>query len=170
MLRMVVLHVAATAVAVAGVAAYASDAQLATVIVMAEKRSESLQDVPAALSALTGAALEAMGAESLTDYARSIPGLTFKDAGAGRQSLTLRGINPSAGAAAVGYYIGEAPMPASPVVLNTVVNPALVDIVGRPTYSREGGGSALSAPFPACAAIVLDDLQCSILHKIREDG
>lgn len=65
-----------------------------------------------------------MHPESFTDYARSIPGLTFQDAGAGRQTPTLRGINPTVGAVAVGYYIGETPMP----VNGGGANPALVDI------------------------------------------
>src|SRR5207245_682905 len=90
----------------------------------AQKRSEPLQDVPAAVSALTGATLQAMGAESFTDYARSIPGLTFQDLGAGRQVPILRGINPTAGAVAVGYYIGETPMPTA----RSPVGPALADI------------------------------------------
>src|SRR5262249_33096228 len=98
---------------------------LQEIIVTATKREERLQDVPAAISAVTGATLESMGAESFTDYARSIPGLTFQDAGAGRQIPTIRGINPSAGAPAVAYYIDETPMPAN---LSFVVNPRLADL------------------------------------------
>lgn len=95
------------------------------VIVTAQKREQRLQEVPAAISAVTGATLSDMGAQSFTDYARSIPGLTFQDAGAGRQIPTIRGINPSAGAPAVAYYIDETPMPAN---LSFVVNPRLTDV------------------------------------------
>jgi iron complex outermembrane receptor protein len=124
-----VIRAAAAAVAIVGAAAYASEAELETVIVTAEKRSEPLQDVPAAVSALTAASLEAMGAESFTDYARSIPGLTFQDLGGGRQTPTLRGINPNTGVAAVGYYIGETPMPsASSAIGGFAANPRLIDI------------------------------------------
>jgi outer membrane receptor protein involved in Fe transport len=98
---------------------------LQEIIVTAQKREQRLQDVPAAISAVTGATHESMGAESFTDYARSIPGLTFQDAGAGRQIPTIRGINPSAGAPAVAYYIDETPMPAN---LSFVVNPRLADL------------------------------------------
>jgi outer membrane receptor protein involved in Fe transport len=100
------------------------------VVVTAEKREEKLQDVPASVSALTGTTLEAMGAESFTDYARTVPGLTFQDFGAGRQNPTLRGVNPSAGAVAVGYYIGDTPMPTAAIVTGASfgVNPMLVDI------------------------------------------
>lgn len=105
--------------------------ELAEIVVTAQKRSERLQDVPSAVSALTGATLEAMGAESFTDYARSIPGLTFQDQGAGRQLPTLRGLNPTTGAAAVGYYIGETPIPnatGGATGANFSAGPTLIDI------------------------------------------
>jgi iron complex outermembrane recepter protein len=83
---------------------------LAEIVVTAQKRAEPLQAVPEAVSALTGSALEAMGADSFTDYARTIPGLTFTDLGAGRQKTSLRGLNSTIGADTVGYYIGEIPV------------------------------------------------------------
>jgi outer membrane receptor protein involved in Fe transport len=95
------------------------------IVVTAQKREQQLQDVPSAISAFSGENLDAMGAESFIDYARSIPGLTFQEAGAGRQAPTIRGINPTAGAPAVSYYLGETPMPANFFFL---VDPRLVDI------------------------------------------
>ena len=84
--------------------------QLQEITVTAEKRSERLQDVPLSVSALSGDTLQAMGAQSFTDYARSIPGLTFTDLGGGRQIPAIRGINPSVGEGTVGYYIDETPI------------------------------------------------------------
>jgi iron complex outermembrane receptor protein len=104
----------------------ASD-ELPEIIVTAEKRSQNLQDVPASVSALSGETLQAMGAESFTDYARSIPGLTFTDACAGRQTPAIRGINPSVGAGAVGYYIDETPI-AGIEGGGGIVQPTLIDI------------------------------------------
>ena len=101
--------------------------QLAEVVVTAEKRSERLQEVPASVSAISGGTLQAMGAEEFTDYARSIPGLTFTDSGAGRQTPAIRGINPSAGSGTVGYYIDETPI-AGLQGGGGVINPTLVDI------------------------------------------
>ena len=101
--------------------------QLAEIVVTAEKRSERLQEVPMSVSALSSGTLQAMGAENFTDYARAIPGLTFTDAGAGRQTPAIRGINPSAGAGTVGYYIDETPIPGLEGG-GDVINPALVDI------------------------------------------
>lgn len=83
---------------------------LQEVVVTAEKRAEPLQKVPEAVSAVTGAALQDMGAQSLTGYARTVPGLTFTDLGNGRQKLSLRGLNSTIGSDTVGYYIGEIPI------------------------------------------------------------
>lgn len=105
----------------------AQEPQLAEIVVTAEKRSERLQDVPLAVSALSGATLQAMGAETFTDYARSIPGLTFTDLGGGRQIPSIRGINPSAGEGTVGYYIDETPI-AGIEGEGIVSQPTLIDI------------------------------------------
>jgi outer membrane receptor protein involved in Fe transport len=103
--------------------------QLEEVIVTAEKRSERLQEVPAAVSALSGDTLQAMGAQQFTDYARSIPGLTFTDAGAGRQAPSIRGLNPTAGSGTVGYYIDETPIPGIQGTGYSIsISPSLVDI------------------------------------------
>jgi outer membrane receptor protein involved in Fe transport len=101
--------------------------ELEEIIVTAEKRSERLQDVPSSVSALSGETLQEMGARDFTDFARTIPGLTFTDLGAGRQVPAIRGINPSTGAGTVGYYIDETPIPA-PLGGGVVINPSLVDV------------------------------------------
>lgn len=71
--------------------------ELPEIMVTAEKRAERLQDVPAAVSALSGETLQDMGAREFTDYARSIPGLTFTDSGAGRQTPAIRRNKPIGG-------------------------------------------------------------------------
>lgn len=105
------------------------DSGLQEIVVTASKREESLQSVPAAVSALTGAGLEGLGATDLTGYARTVPGLTFWDMGTGRQQVSIRGLNPSAGAATVSFYIDETPIPADQGGISRVQsNPNLIDI------------------------------------------
>jgi iron complex outermembrane receptor protein len=102
---------------------------LQEIIVTAQKRAESLQTVPSAISAITGDSLAAMGAVDLTSYAREIPGLTFTDLGTGRQTLAIRGLNASLGSATVSYYIGETPIPAEQGNISRVqANPNLIDL------------------------------------------
>src|SRR5579862_21665 len=106
--------------------------ELQEVVVTATKRAEALQDVPFAVSAITGAGLEAMGAESFADYARTIPSLTFADLGNGRERPAIRGLASTIGADTVGYYIGETPLTsvngAVDVGQGALVNPSLIDI------------------------------------------
>src|SRR3954454_24686892 len=63
------------------------------IIIAANKRSERLQDVPLAVTALTGSDLEAANARSFVDFARSVPSLSFADYGDGRQRPAIRGIS-----------------------------------------------------------------------------
>ncbi len=52
-----------------------AQAQLEEVLVTAQKRSQSLQDVPMAVSALTGADLNAAGVQTVEDLSRLVPSL-----------------------------------------------------------------------------------------------
>jgi iron complex outermembrane recepter protein len=121
--------------------------RLEEITVTATKRAEPLQDVPEAVSALTGATLQEMGAASFTDYARSIPGLTFTDLGAGREVLSIRGINATVGAATVGYYIGETPIPqffgsgTSPAVNPNLIDIDRIEVLRGPQGTLYGSGS-----------------------------
>jgi iron complex outermembrane recepter protein len=116
----------ATVLASSAIAQQADEGTLQEVVVTATKRAEPLQNVPEAVSAITGEALQAMGADSFTDYARTIPSLAFTDAGAGREKPSIRGLNASVGEDTVGYYIGETPLQS--VYLGSSPNPALIDI------------------------------------------
>jgi iron complex outermembrane receptor protein len=63
------------------------------IIVTARKRAESLQSIPAAVSAVTQETLTRAGANDLADVARLTPGLTFNTGNAGGLAApTLRGV------------------------------------------------------------------------------
>ena len=133
---------AARAIGLAGIAvAGASSAQsvndrtpvgnneLGEIVVTATKRSEPLQSVPIAISAVTGESLQKMGATDFAGYARSIPSLSFTDTGTGQSVVAIRGINPSVGAGAVHFYIDETPIPVSQGNYGGgQLNPKLVDV------------------------------------------
>jgi iron complex outermembrane recepter protein len=105
------------------------DATLEEIIVTAQKREQTLQEVPIAISALSGKDLSELGARDFVDYAYTIPGLSFSDRGAGREKLSIRGINVTTGSPAVTYYIGETPIPATTGTLRLAsVNPKLIDM------------------------------------------
>ncbi|WP_426687599.1 TonB-dependent receptor [Rhodanobacter ginsengiterrae] len=90
---------------------------LSTVVVTANKRSERLQDVPMAVSALSGDQLERQSALSFADYATQIPGLNTVALSPGQTQLVLRGITSGANTpnATVGTYIDDTPYGSSTV-------------------------------------------------------
>ena len=103
--------------------------ELGEIVVTATKRSEPLQSVPIAISAVTGESLLKMGATDFAGYARSIPSLSFTDTGTGQSVVAIRGINPSVGAGAVHFYIDETPIPVSQGNYGGgQLNPKLVDV------------------------------------------
>ncbi|GFM27480.1 TonB-dependent receptor [Novosphingobium sp. PY1] len=63
------------------------------IVVTARKREETIQSIPAAVSAVTQETLTRAGAQSLDDVARLTPGLTFNSGNAGGLAApTMRGI------------------------------------------------------------------------------
>ena len=82
---------------------------LEEVVVTAQKREESLSDVPIAITAFTDAGLIDRGAVQLSDFLQSAPGVGIVDTGSGQQNIQIRGINSTFGNSPVGYYLDELP-------------------------------------------------------------
>jgi iron complex outermembrane recepter protein len=85
-----------------------SDA-LEEIVVTATKRgAENLQTIPIAITAISQAELLAKGAQEFEDYARSVPSLSFVDAGPAFKTYVIRGINATGtGVATVGQYVDD---------------------------------------------------------------
>ena len=66
-------------------------AKLETIEVTATKRSESIQDVPVAVSALDGKALENLGIDNFQDYVEFLPNVVFQGTGPGQNEIYIRG-------------------------------------------------------------------------------
>lgn len=103
---------------------------LEEVVVTATKREESLQQIPVSVTAITGQDLIDRGAKNLTEYARSIPNLSFTDLGVGRERIAIRGVDSTIGQTVVGYYFDETPLPDSSSISAEKVafDPELFDI------------------------------------------
>ena len=95
---------------------------LQEVVVTAMKRSESIQDVPVSITAISARDLEAKGVEQFFDYGTAIPNLSFgigaSDGTLSGRGIALRGIQ---GANTTGFYVDDTP------VLETL-DPHIVDI------------------------------------------
>lgn len=86
-------------------------AEVETITVTAEKRSEAVSNVPMGVTALSGDELRRMQALRFQDYAAKVPGLSLIDAGAQGTQLVVRGITSGSVAlnSAVATYIDETP-------------------------------------------------------------
>ena len=91
---------------------------LQTIIVTAEKREESLKDVPMGITAVTGSTLDALQARDFSDYAALVPGLSLTSGQAGQTRLTLRGQNAGGVGSTVAVYLDESPFGSSTALLN----------------------------------------------------
>ena len=86
-------------------------AQVNDVVVTATKRAQKLQNVPIAVTALTGQVITKMGGTDLSDVAGAIPGLSLQSDRAGENQTYIRGISEVAGGApTVGVYMDEIPV------------------------------------------------------------
>ncbi|MBL8268312.1 TonB-dependent receptor domain-containing protein [Steroidobacter sp.] len=72
-------------------------APLDEVIVTAQKRSESVMDVPLSITTLGAVELEALRAQNIEDFAFEIPNATFTSTGTASPRVVLRGTNNDGG-------------------------------------------------------------------------
>ena len=93
----------------------AATTQLPTVVVTATRRSETLQKVPMAITALTDEDIQRQHMQDFADYAAAVPGLSAVGSGPGLTELSIRGISSGSGqaVASVGIYIDDTPFGSS---------------------------------------------------------
>ncbi len=123
--------------------------ELQEVVVSAEKRSETVQQAPLSITAVSGADLSAKSLNTVEDVVQQVPGVSIRTAGPGQTEYEIRGLSSSGGAVAtVGFYLDETPLSASAVALNgrTVIDPDLfdlnhVEVLRGPQGTLYGAGS-----------------------------
>lgn len=97
-----------------GSGAPAETESLYEVIVTATKRPERARDIAGSVSAMSGAQLEAIGAQSFQDYLTRTPGVVFNAGPLGDSTAIIRGVGTSVGKdqgqGPTGYYINEIPL------------------------------------------------------------
>ena len=81
------------------------------IVVTAQRRAERLQDVPEAISALSGDMLNQMRLQGNADLAAYVPSLSFDVLGPGETTLAIRGLGTAYGLEpAVSLYLNETPL------------------------------------------------------------
>ena len=118
---------------------------VSTIVVTAQKREQTVVDVPMALTVLSGGELERKGIDDVQDLSFNVPGLTMRQDGPGTYTIFLRGLANQAGAGAlVTQYLDEIPLSIngydqlSPAPLDL----ARVEVLKGPQGTLYGQGSA----------------------------
>ena len=110
------------------VATASADQGLGEVIVTAERRAESVQNVPISITAISSVTIEKFDIQDFTDYAKQVPNLSFgmgvgggggSSAGiAASVGISIRGIS---GRDTTAFYIDDTPLPDS-------LDPRILDV------------------------------------------
>ncbi|MBZ6378149.1 hypothetical protein B5C34_01295 [Pacificimonas flava] len=105
---------AASTPAAGGVPEAAVTRGIPTIVVTAQRRAESLQDVPVAVSAFSDESLAAQQIENTLDLQQALPNTTFTGGNFGGANITIRGIGSpvvaASGDAGVGVHINDMPL------------------------------------------------------------
>ncbi|MGB0937520.1 MAG: TonB-dependent receptor [Colwellia sp.] len=94
-MKLTKLHCAVLTAIAASTPIYAEEvkekAQIETIEVTATKRSESIQDVPVTVTAITGDSLEKLGVANFDEYVEFLPSVSFQGTGPGQNEIIMRG-------------------------------------------------------------------------------
>jgi len=123
---------------------------LEEIIVTAQKRSESLQNVPASITALSGDALSNRAIDGLSGLATSVPSLTFGSYG-GSARIAVRGIgfdmiNPG-GEGRIAYHINGVYVSRPAATMGTFYDVERVEVLRGPQgtlYGRNATGGSIN--------------------------
>jgi iron complex outermembrane recepter protein len=122
---------------------------LEEIVVTATKRSESLQDVPLSISALSARDLQVAAVKSLRDVAALTPGVEFdRSVGGPLTNIAVRGVNSTVGASTTGIYIDDTPIQSRVSSISAIGNPLplvydlqRVEVIRGPQGTLFGAGA-----------------------------
>ena len=91
------------------------------IVVTAQKRTQTLIEVPQSITVVSGATLEEQNATSFQDYLKLVPGLQLNQSTPGQGRIIVRGVNSGGVASTVGIYMDETPFGSSSGLVNGAV-------------------------------------------------
>ena len=153
--------------------------QLQDIIVTAQRREQSLQQVPISVTAFNAASIAALSAETIGDLDSFTPGLTINDTSVTQPSFTIRGVqtddfgigtDPSVGIFVDGIYSGRSG--SSLIFFNDI---ARVEVLKGPQgtlFGRNTSGGAISiiTNKPTDQRTLSGTIQAGNYKKIRADA
>ncbi|HTE43102.1 MAG TPA: TonB-dependent receptor plug domain-containing protein, partial [Steroidobacteraceae bacterium] len=159
-------------------AANAADTTLPEVIVTAQKRTESIQDVPIAVSAYTGDELLARGVDGGAQIVQTIPNVSFSKGNFTGYNLQIRGVGSKLVAAGgdqgVGIHLNNVPLAASRFFESEFFDVERIEVLRGPQgtlYGRNATGGVFNAitakPTNELAGSATLDLGNYGSHKVK---
>lgn len=149
------------------------------IVVTAQKRSESINDVPMTITAFSGDALAAMGVSQPDDLAKVVPSLTVAKSAYGAPIYTLRGVGffdyTLAATPTVTVYVDEVPLPYTRMGQFAALDLERVEVLKGPQgtlYGVNATGGAINfiaaSPTPDFSAGV--DLSYGRFNEVEVQG
>jgi iron complex outermembrane receptor protein len=120
---------------------------LEEIIVTAQRRAQSILDVPVSISALAGEAIVARGIEDVQRLGEEVPSLVVgaQSQTFGGATLFIRGIGSSVGDQAVGYYIDEIFIPNPSGFVSQFIDTERVEVLKGPQGTLWGRNTTAGA-------------------------
>jgi outer membrane receptor protein involved in Fe transport len=149
------------------------------IVVTAQKRSESINDVGMSITAVSGEELVNLGVKSADDLAGVVPGFTYTKSSFGSPIYTIRGVgfyDTTQGASpAVSIYVDEVPVPYSIMSGGVALDLERVEILKGPQgtlYGQNSTGGAINyiAARPKSEFAARVDLTYGNFDKVGVDG
>lgn len=115
------------------------------IIVTAQKRKQSVNDVPISITALGAADLATAGVRTTADLARVVPGLSFTETQFDAPVLTLRGVGYSeislSASPTVSVYVDQVPLPYPAMIRGGTLDLERVEVIKGPQGTLFGQNS-----------------------------
>lgn len=126
-------------------------ARLDAITVTAQKREQSINDVPVTVSAFNGEQLKSLGVTDVRDVGLLVPGLSVNDSGQGTPIYTLRGVGYNdttyTASGTVGLYLDEVNLPYSAMSKGLSVDLERIEVLKGPQgtlYGRNTTGGLIN--------------------------
>jgi outer membrane receptor protein involved in Fe transport len=143
--------------------AQAETTMLEEIVVTAQKRSQSAQDVPISLTAYTGAKLEELGLTELDDLSDFVPGLEIQLQSPNNPGYVIRGITSDSGSAQqearVSVFVDGVPASRARGAVVELFDIERVEVLKGPQGTLFGRGAQIGAVHIISAKPQLDDTE-----------
>jgi iron complex outermembrane recepter protein len=143
--------VSATAILMAAGAAQAQTSVIDELVVTAQKREESINDVPMSITAASGQTLKDLGVSDTAQLVKAVPGFNYTPSFYGTPVYSIRGVGfhdtSLAASPTVSVYLDEAPLPYSIMTQGTSFDLERVEVLKGPQgtlFGQNATGGAIN--------------------------